>query len=310
MILNFQESKLIASCGWVEKSSLLILNPQTRREERVQISDAAYIVLKKALNNHFVCVHYFNGEFVMLSIHSWNDPATKLSEIQISSKGFEFKGNAALWQFAQPYYVAYLNDDLQTSDYRLITIDAKAKRIAVSRLEWYDDNYDKGYQAVLDVLAIPKTDFLLYSLQRSSSPVLFDIVKKSVDRRLKLAGRSGNPVFSFRNAFKELWCVDYDTLLKIDATSFKVLGKNKLQGATFGMGMQFLGEFTFTPNERYCAVARPFSKDVVLIDPFKLKILSTIKSRFEPLSITVFSNLDFIARDWKTGELEYGKFKI
>ncbi len=199
MILNSSETKIVASCGWVDKSSLLVIDTRDHQEKRFKIGEAQYIVLKKLPKDYFIVIQYFSGEYVILSIHSFADPTSKLTEVIVTSKHLEFKGDQGLWKLAPKYYVAYLNDQFQGNDYRLIEINLERKDELFPNLEWFDDSYDKGYQGVMDVVEIPNTNYLLFSVQRSSAPVLYDISNKKVVSKIKLAGRTGNPSFPASN---------------------------------------------------------------------------------------------------------------
>src|SRR5262245_45088784 len=110
MLFNIQETQLIASCGWVERSSILAINPQTLRTEKYDVGDAAFIILKKALNNLFVCAHHYQGEKLAFSIHSFAEPRAKLAEIILTPQGFTFQGNSNLWQFGPEYFVGLMED--------------------------------------------------------------------------------------------------------------------------------------------------------------------------------------------------------
>ena len=310
MILNSSETRIVASCGWVEKSGLLVIDPRERKEECLKIGEAGYIGLKKLPQDYFLVIQHYPGEHMVLSIHSFKDPAEKLAEVTITSRNLEFRGDGNLWKLAPKYYVGGLNDELKGRDYRLIEINLERKEELFPDLEWWDNSYDKMYQGVIDVIEIPNTDYVLFSVQRDSEPVLYDIFKKKVAKKIKLAGRRGNPIFTFRNNHKEIWCRDYDTLVKMRVSDWKILAKKCLQGGSLGVDKQFIGDFSFTPDEKYCAVARPFSKDLILLKCDNLKVVAECGSESQPISTVVLSNLDFVARDWKTGKVEFGSFKV
>jgi len=78
-----------------------------------------------------------------------------------------------------------------------------------------------------------------------------------------------------------MWASDYDTIVKVDRSSWQVRDVCRLQSAAAGT-MQFIGDFTFDPDETVCAVARPFSGDVVALDPSTMKVrceLTSVDSR-------------------------------
>lgn len=309
MILNSSETRIISSIGWVEKSGLLIIDIPSKETKTVKLGSAEYISLKKISGECFIVIHHYKCKQLAISIHSFDNPEVKLDEITILPKDSSFDGKSELWKIAPRYYVEYLEDGFNNG-YKLINIDIDNKKIELSRLEWFDDSYDHGYQGVMEVIQMPDFGNLLFSIQRDSHPVLYNPFEKKVVQKIRLAGRAGNPIFTFRNENKEIWCVDYDTLVKIDCSNWKILGKTRLQLPGLGFTQQFIGEFSFTKDEEYCAVARPFSKDVVLLKSSNLKLISSFKVKNEPLDVILLSNLEFVYRDWKSGKVGYGTFKI
>ncbi|MCX5859999.1 MAG: hypothetical protein NT056_08915, partial [Proteobacteria bacterium] len=104
----------------MEKSSLLVIDPKERKEERFQIGEAGYIELKKLPQDYFLAIQHYPGEYVVLSIHSFKDPAWKLAEVTVTSRNLKFRGDDSLWKLAPKYYVGGLNDESEGRAYRLI----------------------------------------------------------------------------------------------------------------------------------------------------------------------------------------------
>lgn len=105
-----------------------------------------------------------------------------------------------------------------------------------------------------------------------------------------------------------MWTVDYDTLVRLEVGSWKIIQSKKLQNSIGKVTMTFVGDFAFTPDERYCAVARPYSKDVILLESETMKEVGKIKSKNQPLQVAVLSTLECVYRDWKTGKLDFQAF--
>src|SRR5262249_30918002 len=125
-------------------------------------------------------------------------------------------------------------------------------------LEWYDNSYDKGYQGVFDVLGLPGESAALVSVQRSSRVILHDLDTGKRINSIDLGGRGGNPKLELRESGKEVWAADYDTLVVVGTEDWKIQRKSRLQGAAAGT-QQFIGDFSFSPDQKLCLVARPFS---------------------------------------------------
>jgi hypothetical protein len=81
-----------------------------------------------------------------------------------------------------------------------------------------------------------------------------------------------------------------------------------LQGASAGC-RQFIGAYSFTQDESLCAVARPFSGDVIALNMKKFKITHACNLGRQPLHVAVLEDGTVYGRDWKTGTLLQGHLK-
>ena len=73
--------------------------------------------------------------------------------------------------------------------------------------------------------------------------------------------------------------------------------------------MQFTGDYSFNRDETLCAVARPFSGDVVALDTEQFRITHYSKLGKQPLEVCLLSDGTVYSRDWKTGNFLKGKLK-
>ena len=195
--------------------------------------------------------------------------------------------------------------DPRQKRYVSITVDLASRQVGVDPLEWFDETYDWGYQQPLSVVAVPGSPLLLFSVQRSSDLVLYDPGTRTVERRVTLADRHGNPRPVFRRTAAALWADDYDTLVRVDPATWNVTDALRLQEAE-GATMQFIGEFAFDAREERCVVARPFSADAVVVDTKSFTPLARVALGGQPLDVALLSDGRVIARDWKTGDLLRG----
>ena len=173
--------------------------------------------------------------------------------------------------------------------------------------EWYDDSYDKLYQGIVGVTEIPDSDLVLVSVQRSSTLIIYDPNARRKVGEFSLSNGHGNPTLHFRGP-GELWAADYDTLLKIEPGSWRVLESRRLQDAAAGTA-QFIGEFAFNRDEAICAVARPFAGDVIGLDPKTFRTRYQAKIGGQPLEVAVLDDRRVYARDWKSGRLLQGSLR-
>jgi len=190
----------------------------------------------------------------------------------------------------------------------LLKINPPSGRIDVQRLEWYDGSYDKGYQGVVDVLDLSDGVSALVSVQRSSVLIVHNLETGAKKGAIDLGGRGGNPRMEIRESGREIWASDYDTLVVLRTTDWKVDRSSLVQSSASG-SQQFIGDFTFSPDEELCVIARPFSGDVVGIDLRSLKIKYSAKVGREPLEVAPIGQGEIVARDWKTGSLLRGFLK-
>jgi hypothetical protein len=79
----------------------------------------------------------------------------------------------------------------------------------------------------------------------------------------------------------------------------------RLQDTATGAA-QFIGEFEFNKDESLCAVARPFSGDVIALDILTFEIRYCCKTGGQPLKAVLLKDGRVFARDWKIGALLKG----
>ena len=307
MISNPEESIIVSSMGWVDKGRLWTLETSSEDIKKLDLSDARYLSLHSKGGEYFSIVHHYDGEKIVISAHAFHKPETALATIHWENGKGRFEGDAEIWEKVPRAYPEYLQRPSK-SDFYLLSIDPIGPELDILDLDWYDDSYDKGYQGVIGAVEVPQTSNLIISVQRDSNPILYDLDERKVIRKLVLAERHGNPRLTFRHRADELWADDYDTLLSIDPDDWTVKKRIRLQDAAKNT-MQFIGDYAFNKYEALCAVARPFSGDVVALDTKRFKITHHSKLGKQPLEVCLLNNGIVYSRDWKTGELLKGKIK-
>lgn len=308
MISNQDRSVLISSMGWVDKGSLWCYDVKRSRQESLELSEAKYLTLHLGKDDYFAVVHHFDGSRLEITAHCLSDPKKVLSKIVILSDKFWFDGDCLIWEKLPTAYTASISR-VGTVDCALILVVAEREEIDIQKFDWYDDAYDKMYQGIIGVVQVPRKSELIISIQRDSQPVIYDPIAKKVVGKLSLVGRNGNPDIYFRKKANELWADDYDTLLRIDVDSWQVRDTLQLQMPGNGMSRQFIGDFAFDPDEKICAVARPFSHDIVGVDTCDFKVKYGCDVGKQPLEVALLSDQRVFSRDWKTGKLLCGQLK-
>jgi len=307
MILSQDETVIVSSIGWADAGALWVFETRAGRVSTHKLSDAKYLSLHPGTEDHFAVVHHADGEQVRITAHSFANPPKALAGVTLGASGIAFEGEAAVWRRVPRAYVAYLKGP-GLADYRLLLIDPARPAAEVIPLDWYGDSYDKDYQAVIGVAEVPDENKVLFSVQRDSHPVLYDLDRRAVVTKLSLAGRGGNPTLHFTSRTRELWADDYDTLLRLSPPAWGVKNRTVLQGAGTGC-RQFIGAFSFNRDESQCVVARPFSGDVVALNTKSFRVTHTCRLGHQPLHVSLLSDGTVFSRDWKTGALLSGQLK-
>ena len=303
MILNLDRTQAVSNLGWVDKGALWLYSAGSAAPCSVVLSNAKFITILAGKNDFFAAVHHWDGERLEITAHHHSEPAMVVSRALVLQKvpapGAEltvvFKGDASVWSQLPSAYTAYA-----FGQSRLIRTSVDEYE-AVQEFEWFDDSYDKGYQGIIGVTDVPDSRNLIISIQRDSSPILYDPMTKQAIKKLTLAGRRGNPEFLFRASANEFWASDYDSIVKLDAKTLTVKQSLQIQPGVSGSGA-FIGNFCFDRAEKICVIARPFSHDALVLEADSMRQLDAVKLPGNPLDIGLLADRTPIARDWKTGK--------
>lgn len=305
MLVSTDEKVIVANLGWVDKGNLWCLHTSSHKIKSINLSAAKYLTLHKLFkSDYFSVMHHFGAEKVLITAHNFDDISNKISTIIIDKSGSKIEGEKSVWSKLPKVYVCFLDVNDKKDDY-LIQVDSSRSDLRLVKLDWYDDSYDKDYQGLIDVTEVPQRKQLIFTIQRNSYPVLYDMHKQSIIKKISLADRGGNPQLFFRKNKSELWASDYDNMLVIDADNWNIKFCGQLQKTQKGIA-RFIGDYTFNEEETLCAVARPFSGDVIVLDTKNFQIAYGCKLNDQPLSVALLSNGKVYARDWKTGKLLRG----
>jgi hypothetical protein len=319
MLIDSSERTVISNLGWVEGGRLWLCDTTTSKIRQEKLGDGKYLSFYDGKEGLFSTVHHFEGNRLEITAHNKTKPEEVLARITILDSKPTFDGDISLWSKLPRAYVAYYvrfkvsnvspPKVPNNEGFLLFFVDAISRAVELHALDWFDDSYDHGYQGIIGVKEVPQSELLLISIQRDSKPVLYDPKNRKVVKKLTLDNRNGNPHLRFRRTANELWAHDYDTLLKIDPEKWEIKNKIRLQGASSNNTQQFIGDFVFNNEETLCAVARPFSGDVVALDTKTFKVTHEAKIGRQPMDIGILNNGKVFARDWKTGDLLTGQLK-
>lgn len=306
MLADPEERTIVSSVGWVDGGAIWVLDVATGRPRSVRVGDARYLSLHAGRAGYFAAVHHYEGDRLAITAHSFSQPGWALSRCVVSRHDRRLEGPSSPWEHLPRHYVAYLVQPAW-AEFALVTVDG-SRAVTLQTFEWYDDSYDKGYQGIVGVTQIPDSHLVLVSVQRSSKPIVYDPVARCKVGELLLSGNHGNPALYFSRTRSELWADDFDTLLRIEPGSWRILQSRKLQEAAAGTA-RFIGRFGFNADESICSVARPFSRDVIGLDPKNLRTRYRARLGGQPLEAALLRDRRAIARDWKSGDLLQGSLR-
>jgi hypothetical protein len=306
MIVDPARTVVLSSVGWVDGDALWRLDVASRRVDALPLGTGArWARLHHEDGDRFAVDHGFDGARFEVSVRSFDRPATVLARAVVEPGRAGLEGDAAAWIGVRQLYVPYLRFE-PWRDSVLVRVVPDAGRIDVQRLSWFDDSYDKDYEAPIDVIASPDRSTAIVSVQRRSRLILQDLASGTVRGAVELADRGGNPELRLRASGRELWASDYDTIAVVRTADWQVDRSALVQSEPARNSQLFIGDYGFAPDADLCVVARPYSGDIVAIDPATLKIVQTAKTGKQPLQVAAVGEGRVIARDWKSGELLSG----
>lgn len=300
MITSPGDNSALSNLGWIDRGSIWQYEVGTRSSCTHKAGDASYLRLALSADSDiFTALHGLDGRCA-ITLHRWDSVPDSVVRIDIDDWAPRVTGELAEFPDIRTHFVSYLNDNATgAAGYYLITIDRTD--VVTRRLDWFDDEkYDAGYQSVMSVLELPSAQ-LLFGVQRSSELVLCDPNDLRVIKEAPLAGRHGNPNSLLRADGSELWAVDYDTVVRLDASNLAVQDRWRAQEPIDGSGM-FVGRPWLARDETALVLPRPGSGDVVAIDPESLQVIKTWRTGQQPLAAALVMG-DLVARNWKSGDL-------
>lgn len=303
------ESRQFAVCnlGWVDKGELWHYDCSSNVINTYQIRDAKYLKLYAGRNvQYFLVAHYFEQSRIEYTVHAFEDPSVVLAGACFEDQKISFEGDLDLFREFRRHFTTHL-DAGTGARYQLVTIDPDVPTLTFDTFNWFDSSYDHIYQGIYDVYEHSSGN-LIVTIVRDSNPVLYDPIQKTVVRKLKLAENHGNPTLYRLRKREEFWASDYDTLVKLDASTLEVKQIQEIQPGKKGVSY-FIGNFTFSDDESLCYIARPYSGDIVVIDTEKMQIVGNAATGRQPLDAVLMQDNTFVARDWRTGDFLWAQLE-
>lgn len=218
-------------------------------------------------------------------------------------------GDALLLDGIPEYHIT----PMITSD-RLAREDIHAMRLGPNgsvhtySFPWFtNENYDMGYQGLVDIAPHPFRDEVLISVQRAGHFAVVDPANGQRLRVIELANRHGNASIHF-DPDGSVWTDDYDTLVHLDLRAERVISSARLQGevpsehSPTGMMRSWIGDIWPDHESGLIWIPRPYSGDVLAIRMTDFGIERSIETGGAP--ITAFAvNGHLITREWRVSDI-------
>lgn len=300
MIFDSESNLVVGNSGWIDKGALWTFDAANREEKTIAIEGAKNLTLRAGDEGLFRLVHH-GCPNQTVSIRRVAEPGIELASIEMANDELDFRGDLALWQCVDPT-VIFNTEDRQ----RLVFIDAIENKIVDLDLTWYsNENYDLGYQGLTDCMLLDPGRVIV-SVQRSSDLVIINVDRNARVGTVPLADRGGNPILMKRTP-TDFLASDYDTLCRVDVQTLKAVACHRLQEGGAGNMRQFIGDYDLGWGA--CVVARPFSGDVLRLEPETFKTTARAEVGGQPLQICMTSDSQVVTRDWKTGSVAVSELR-
>lgn len=306
MILDPQE-RYVISHEWVPDSGIVRRDVRTGALSQFASDGPGYLQLYEVNESRFLAArHAPEHDALTLSVRRFDDPGSALWSLMITPKVQRVSGDpVAAIEIRRRHVASFKNGGRW--DYQLVTVGSDFTSATLGALPWFNAKaYEMGYQAPLDVVALPGSPFVLVSVARSSTLIIHDPHDARDVGQIELANRGGNPIPKLVG--NELWTIDYDTFVRVDLKTQQVVNTLKVQAPLPNTPTwsaegtrQFAGKLFIWSGGQRAVIPRPFSGDVAVVDPSRGLIESTLTLRQQPLYCVVTTNGHVIARDWKTG---------
>jgi hypothetical protein len=149
---------------------------------------------------------------------------------------------------------------------------------------------DPGYSEPSNAALLPNGREVAISIVRCNHMVFFDIESRRT-RLVDMPGAGGANEVTVRG--RSVWMVNYDTLCEIDIETLRVRASPTLQppyrDKAYGfMTHAFVGRIRYSDTAKGWLVPRPYSGDILLVDPASLSPRARIDCGGKPYDVVEF----------------------
>lgn len=274
-------------------AGLTCFRPDTRSVVTIPIGKPDCACLFAGMKEAFALIlHLPHSRSWLVTARRYEDPHTVISQLTIEDSIGAIKGIVDIW-YSLP--TVFLIRD------RLLRMFPDRGIYEWQEIHYDRSEYDNGYEPMVSAVQVPGREVVLLAAQRHPEILICDLGTRMTIGRFVLPESMGTPVLKFRHKIDELWITDYGTVFRLTTSDWSV--KNSLQLQT----PEYIGDFAFDPDETICAVARPFSGDVVGLDTKTFQVVRTWEVGEQPYEVAALDAERIITRDQVTGRFSMTK---
>lgn len=309
MLVNKAGTRAIDSLSQVDGGNLWVYDMDASGPELLPVSRAKSISISSLANDLF-CVSedtairtswedaFLNVAF-RLTARSISNPQRIVSQILIMNETVKVGGDRHVWGNKPLTVTPYVRRP-KYDGYLLLLVNLQTESVESQQLDWWEDESGEGLEAVGGAFWLPNDGLLAIRIYRGGRVHVYDPTTRNVVRTVQYGGESGSGDTLIRRMKREVWLVDYGTLVCIDCTTWAAKSVFHARGS-------FIGELAFTPDESLCVFPRTSSGEVFAINTETYEVMYHTTLGQYPWSLALLPDLRIIARDWQTGELLTGQ---
>lgn len=300
-------------------ADMLVLDTHSGETKTIAWDDAQNLESRTPVRDIFILSHRLDGRRYRISLHPFDAPTSPVARAVVSSNGrAEFEGTPEAWNKAPRVFYGWFGQEPGYG--ALILVDAQAERAELQELNgvrgWPDD------AGASDVVEVPESNLVVISIHHDTSdprPLIYDPDERAVIGRIPLVGKpighgQSNP--QFLRSRPEAWLKDYANLQRHQLPGWELAGARRLQPPrqeSWAGRMRpvhlWMGGACFNRDESLCAVARPYSGDVLGIDVDSFRVTHRAVTGGEPVDVVLLSDRRIFTLEWKSGKVRHAKLE-
>lgn len=295
--------------GSDQRAHILVADVGTGEQQTIPWGEAEQLEPSDPDRELFVFKRTVDDDDYRISLHPFDAPASPVARVTVSANGgAAFEGLREAWDRAPRFFYYYFGSAPGYGEETLIVLEPGPGTVQLQKLR-LAERWPNGAGAI-GVVQIPGSEKVVVSLHKDTSdarPIIYDPKKQAVVGRVPLAdtrfgyGQS-NP--QFLRTRQEAWLKDYAIMQRHRLPSWEIAEALRLQSVNV-----WIGGSSFNHSESLCAVARPYSGDVLGIDVDSFQVSHRASMGGEPLDVVLLSDGRIFTLEWHSQELRAGRLE-